>query len=468
MQATAADNAIGLSATEAVAAMRSGELRCEDYARALLDRARQLARLNAFRTLDADRLLEAAAAADRRRAAGERLGRLHGLPIPVKDSVNTRDLPTSNGTRALEDFQPRQDAAILAPLLAEGAIVMGKTNVHELSRGWTGNNGAFGAILNPYDPGRIPGGSSGGSAAAVAARMAPLAIAEDTLGSIRVPASFCGVIGLRPTFGRYPGEGILPLTLDKFDQVGPLARVMADIALFDEVVAGGPPIEPARLQGVRLGVCDFLWSDLDEEVERLGREMLARLQAGGAELVPCEIPEVAKDAYNVARQVIGFENVQSISGFLDAQRAPARFEEVRARLSPNLQDAYRLTFERVDYEAALVGRDAIQARMRAFMAAQRLEALVFPAVLTAAPPLGDNPDIALRGRRVPQRYVMARNTALSSVTAFPSLTLPAGLTREGLPVGIEFLARSGEDRALVALGLAIEHVNPPLPPPRTA
>jgi Asp-tRNA(Asn)/Glu-tRNA(Gln) amidotransferase A subunit family amidase len=168
--------------------------------------------------------LEAARAADKARAAGATLGMLHGLPIPVKDSVNTKDLPTSNGTRALRDFKAKDDAAVLKPLFAQGAILMGKTNLHELSYGWTSNNATFGPVRNPYDPEHVPGGSSGGSAAAVAARIAPLAIAEDTLGSIRVPASMCGLAGLRSTFGRYPDDGIMPLTVNKFDQVGPLAR----------------------------------------------------------------------------------------------------------------------------------------------------------------------------------------------------------------------------------------------------
>ena len=220
-----------LSAVTAVAAMRNGDMSAENYARALLDRAETLQELNAFRTLDRDMVLEAARGADKQRAAGAVLGALHGLPIPVKDSVNTKALPTSNGTRALRDFRPKNDAEILERLFAQGALLMGKTNLHELSFGWTSNNMTFGPVRNPYDPTRIPGGSSGGSAAVVAARIAPLAVGEDTHGSIRVPASMCGVAGLRPTYGRYSGKGILSITTNKFDQPGPLARSVADLAL---------------------------------------------------------------------------------------------------------------------------------------------------------------------------------------------------------------------------------------------
>ena len=454
----------GLTAVEAVAAMRAGELACEDYARALLDRAARLARFNAFRTIDRERVLEAAREADAQRAAGTTPGRLHGLPLPVKDSINTRDLPTSNGTRALVDFRPARDAAVLGPLRAAGAIVMGKTNIHELSRGWTSNNGAFGPVLNPYDPQHIPGGSSGGSAAAVAARMAPLALGEDTLGSIRVPATFCGVIGFRPTYGRYPGEGIMPLTFDRFDQVGPFANAMSDIVLFDDVLTDAAPIAARPLAGLRLGVCDFLWSDLDPEVERIGLDLLRALEHAGAELAREEIPQAAREAYNVARQIIGYENTRSISAFLEKEGAPS-FDAVRAALSPNLQETYRLEFHRPDYDAALAAREDIAARMREYFAAHRVDALAFPPVLTPAPPLGEDGEIELRGRRVPQRWVMARNTAISSCTAFPSLTLPAGLTGGGLPVGVEFLGRHGADRALLSAGLAIERECGGIAPP---
>ena len=171
-----------LSATAAVAAMKDGDITAEAYAMALVDRAERLQHLNAFRVLNRDMVFSAARSADKARASGARLGLLHGLPIPVKDSVDTVAYPTSNGSRVLEHFRPKADAAVLGPLLAQGAYVMGKTNLHELSLGFTSTNPHFGAVRNPYNAAHVPGGSSGGSAAAVAARMAPLAIAEDTGG----------------------------------------------------------------------------------------------------------------------------------------------------------------------------------------------------------------------------------------------------------------------------------------------
>ena len=167
-------------------------------------------------------------------------------------------------------------------LKAAGAIVLGKTNLHELSYGWTSNNRAYGAVHNPYDPARIPGGSSGGTAAAIAARLAPLGVAEDTEGSIRVPAAFCGIVGFRPTTGRYSTEGCVPIS-PLFDQVGPHARTVADLALFDAAVTlDARPLDAVPLRGVRLGIVrDYWFADLDAEVERITDRALARLEGCG-------------------------------------------------------------------------------------------------------------------------------------------------------------------------------------------
>ena len=226
-----------LLAVDVVAKLRNGEVTAERYASALLDRFQQGKPLNAFITLPQEQVLEAARAADRVRVSGAKLGALHGLPIPVKDSVNTKDMPTTGGTPALRNFRPKEDAPLVRALLGAGAIVLGKTNLHELSFGWTSNNLAFGAVHNPYDVQRIPGGSSGGTAVAVATRMAPLGVAEDTEGSIRVPAAMCGIAGFRPTTGRYVTTGAVPIS-PLFDQVGPHARRVGDLALFDSVVTG--------------------------------------------------------------------------------------------------------------------------------------------------------------------------------------------------------------------------------------
>src|SRR6202162_639681 len=283
-----------LSAVEAVAHMSQGALTSERYAQALLARCQSAHTLNAFITLEPAQVIEAARARDRQRGSGAKLGPLFGLPIPVKDSVNTRDYPTTGGTPALRHFRPAEDAPVVAALRAAGAVVLGKTNLHELSYGWTTNNLAFGAVRNPYDQSRIPGGSSGGTAAAIAARLAPLGIAEDTEGSIRVPAALCGIVGFRPTIGRYSTRGCVPIS-PLFDQVGPHARSVADLALFDSVVANDwQRLQAAPLKGLRLGVVrDYWFTDLDPEVERQTELALARLKEAGADIVETQLPGLA-------------------------------------------------------------------------------------------------------------------------------------------------------------------------------
>jgi len=245
---------LNLSAVQAVAAMRRGDITAERYATALLARCEALKALNAFITLDRDKVLEAARKADQRRAAGDNLGALHGLPIPIKDSINTKDLPTTSATAALRNFTPKSDAEVVQTLYQQGALPLGKTNLHEMSFWWTSANSAFGPVHNPYDPKRVPGGSSGGTAVAIATRMAPVGLAEDTNGSIRVPAAFCGIVGFRPTTLRWPQAGVMPLT-PAYDTVGPHSRSVADAILLDSVVTGSsPPAQPANLTGIRIGI----------------------------------------------------------------------------------------------------------------------------------------------------------------------------------------------------------------------
>jgi mandelamide amidase len=473
--AGAAENSlIELSATAAVAAIRRGDITAEEYARVLLDRAQQLASLNAFRSLDRGVVLEAARNADQRRASGAQLGMLHGLPVPVKDSVNTRALPTSNGTRALANFKPKDDAAVLKPLFAQGAILMGKTNLHELSFGWTSNNAVFGPVRNPYDPSRVPGGSSGGSAVAVAARMAPIAIAEDTLGSIRVPATNCGLAGLRPTFGRYPGAGIMPLTDHKFDQVGPLARSVDDLVLFDTVlVPDTSPIVPKPLKDVRFGVSrGFLMSGLDPDVERVSTEALDKLRGVGATLVEAELPEAAQAAPLIARTIILYDAMISIGNFLREEGTGLDFEQMLAQASEAMQAQMKAVVlpparpTRETYEMVLAQRERLKAAIRMYFEEHGLAALAFPPTRLPAPKIGEETEVIIGGQKVPMGAAISRNIALGSCASMASLVLPAGLSSNGLPIGIEFAGLAGTDRDILALGLSIEKALGPSPAPK--
>jgi indoleacetamide hydrolase len=474
LAAAADSNLVELSATAAVAAIRNGDIKAEDYARALLDRAQQLASLNAFRTLDREMVLEAARNADKRRASGAPLRMLHGLPIPVKDSVNTTTLPTSNGTRALANFRPKDDAAVLKPLFAQGAILMGKTNLHELSFGYTSNDGVFGPVRNPYDPTCVPGGSSGGSAAAVAARIAPLAIGEDTLGSIRVPSADCGLAGFRPTFGRYPDAGIMPLTENKFDQVGPLARSVEDLVLFDDVlIPNSQPVAAKSLRDVRIGISrGFLMSGLDPEVERVSKEALEKLRSAGATIVEAELPQPIPTAQQIAGTIIRYEMMASIASFLQEEGTGLTFEQMLERAGQNMQAALKAAAmppgrpTREAYETMLGERERVKTAIRRYFEENGILALAFPATRIPPPKIGVETEVDINGQKVPMNAAVARNIAPGSCASMASLVLPAGFTDGGLPIGMEFAGLSGMDREILALGLSLEKVLGPIPAPK--
>ncbi len=467
---------IELSATQAVAAMRAGEISAEAYAEALLAQCAAGQYLNAFITLEPDRVREAARAADRLRAAGGALGALHGLPIPIKDSVNTRDLPTTAGTSALRNFRPAADATAVARLRAAGASVLGKTNLHELSFGWTSNNLAFGAVRNPYDRSRIPGGSSGGTAAAVAARMAPLGVAEDTQGSIRVPAALCGICGFRPTTGRYPTDGTAPIT-PLFDQIGPHARTVADLGLFDAVMTGDmAAITPVSLQGLRLGVVsDYFFGGLDPEVERVMDKTLARLTEAGVVLVEAGMPRLESLVAQVTGPIQIHDAAAATVEYLRQSGAPVDFEAMIAAVSPDVKtiwdrfvvpDAPFAIPEATYLAARDIHRPVMRRLFADYFAGHGVAAILFPATMIPAPPIGEDETVDISGVKVDFQTAISRNIAPGSTAGLPGLALPAGVTRDSrLPIAIELDGPEGADRNVLRVGLAIEALLGPLPAP---
>jgi mandelamide amidase len=470
------DELVELSATEAVQAVRRGDVKAEDYASALLARCEAGKALNAFITLDPARVLEAAREADRKRASGARGLPLYGLPIPIKDSVNTKDLPTTGGTPALRDFRPKEDAPLVRKLLDAGGIVMGKTNLHELSWGWSSNNLAFGAVRNPYDPTRIPGGSSGGTAAAVAARMAPLGVAEDTEGSIRVPAALCGIYGFRPTTGRYPTTGVIPIT-PHFDQIGPHARAVEDLVLFDRVASGDEsPLEALPLQGARIGVGrKYFFDKLDPEVSRVTEEALGKLRDSGVVLVEAEVSDLGRFDEKITDVVQNHDVIPMLARYLEEFGAGVTIEQLLKMASADVKrelelyalPAGKLAVSEEAYRAALdTERPRLQEELWRYFRENDLRAIVFPATLVPAPPIGQDAEVTVGSEKVSFATAMSRNIAPGSTAGIPGLVVPAGLTRDRLPVGIELDAPEGEDRNLLALGLSLEKVLGRLPAPR--
>ena len=463
-----------LSATDAVAAMRYGDMTAEVYATALLDRCEAGRHLNAFISFEPERVLKAARAADTKRASGAALASLHGLPIPVKDSVNTKDYPTTGGTRALQNFYPAEDSVLVRKLKDAGAIVLGKTNIHELSFGWTSNNQAFGAVRNPYDTSRIPGGSSGGTAAAIAARMAPIGIAEDTQGSIRVPAALCGIYGFRPSQNRYPNQGVIPIT-PLFDQVGPHTRNVADLALFDHVMTGEPLVDnPTSLQGVRLGVPKgYFYSSLDTEVERVTNEALKKLVDAGAILVEADIADLGKLISLTTDPVQSYHTKPMLTKYLEEFDTGVTFDELIEQISPDIKEAFDLYVlggaATPTEEEFIAARDvhlpALRKTLEDYYRDNNLAAMVFPATQIVAPPIGHDSETTLNGKTVPFVPPISRNISPGSTGGLPGLIVPADLNDEGLPVCLELDGPAGSDRDMLGIGLAIESVVGHLPPP---
>ncbi|CEJ14731.1 Mandelamide hydrolase [bacterium YEK0313] len=296
-----------LGAAEFLGLFRRGAISAEGHVNDLLGRISENQELNVFTWFAPSQVLEAARAADARRARGEPLGRLAGLPLIVKDNINTVGFPTSAGTRALKAFHPSVNAPVWQRLADEGALLLGKANMHELAAGSTSSNPVFGVVRNPHARAHIPGGSSGGTAAAIAAGLAPAGLGTDTVGSVRAPSCFCGIAGLRPTTAEtraYSPEGVVPLTR-LFDTIGPMAASVADLVPLHEVITGAtvPSLAPA---GLRIGLSmEPFWTDLDPQVERVVRAARDQLAAAGMRFVPLDLGDLVARATALHGKILG-------------------------------------------------------------------------------------------------------------------------------------------------------------------
>ncbi len=461
------------SATDLVAGFKTGDLSVEACVEDLLARAQGHASLNAFIGLDRGHVLEAARAADAKRASGADLKALHGLPIVLKDNIDTVDYPTTGGTPALKNHQPRQNAPIVQALIDAGAIIFGKANLHELAFGVTSNNAAYGPARNPYDPTRIAGGSSGGTAAAVAARLAPAGLGTDTGGSVRIPSSLCGTVGLRPTLGLYSQVGIIPISNTR-DTAGPIARSVRDVALVNGAITGAPgEVGPAELEGLRLGVPrEHFFENVDARTLEVVEAALERLRGYGVELVEADIHDVGPVHWAVDQSVVMYEAIPELSrylkehgGELDAAGVVAQVASPDAKAILDDLIAGGGTPE-ADYREALeVHRPKLQAMYRDYFARTGVAAVVFPTTPLPAAKIGEDEMVLLNGEPVPTFNTFFRNTSPISIAGIPGLTLPAGLTEDGLPVGWEFDGPEGSDLDLLAIGAAIEEREPEFPAP---
>jgi aspartyl-tRNA(Asn)/glutamyl-tRNA(Gln) amidotransferase subunit A len=453
-------------AHEIRAQVARGELSPLEVAEAYLRRVRELdPGLKAFLTLN-ERLLEEA-----RRV--ERGLPLAGLLLAVKDNIATKGLRTTAGSRLLENFVPPYDATAVARLKAQGALVLGKTNLDEFGMGSSTEHSAFFPSKNPFDPSRVPGGSSGGSAAAVAADLAPLALGSDTGGSVRQPASFCGVYGLKPTYGRVSRFGLVAYA-SSLEGIGPMARSVRDLALLMDAMAGLDPMDatsldlPARFQEaleeplppLRLGVVREGLSGNSPGVERALEEALGVFQGLGLRVKEVSWPSLplALAAYYILAPAEASSNLARYDGTLFGTRAEGEevwqvVEATRARFGLEVKRRVLVgTFVLSSgyYEAYYGRAQAFRARLKAEARAlfQEVDLLLLPTTPHPAFPLGGRPDPLAMYRE--DLYTVGAN-----LTGLPALSIPAGF--EGhLPVGLQLLAPWGKDELLLRAALAHE------------
>lgn len=417
--------------------------------------------LNSFLTLCAEAAREQARRLTEELAAGNWRGPLHGVPLALKDLYDTAGVRTTGGSRILRDRIPERDATVVRCLRQAGMVLLGKLNMHEFAYGATGENEHYGASRNPHDPARLTGGSSGGSGAAVAAGLCFGSLGSDTGGSIRCPAALCGIVGLKPTYGRVSRRGVLPLAWS-LDHVGPLTRTVTDAALMLETIAGHDPADSttARIpvpsysqvieggvRGLRLGVPrEFFWEALHPEVEAAVRGTIEALEREGAEVREVRLPFL--DYAQAAQAVILRAEATAYHREWLRTRSPDYDPRVRSRLVEGL------FLSAGDYLDAQRVRRAVRRELLEVL--REVDVLLTPTVSIPAPGIGAT-EVEAGGIVAPPQYYMVRNTYLFNLTGLPALSVPCGLA-EGLPVGLQIAGRPWEEALVMRIGRTVEQL----------
>ena len=452
---------------EAAAALRRREVSSAELTAAALQRIERLnPSTNAMQTVMAEAARECAKKADEELARGEGRGPLHGIPVAVKDLFRTKGVRTTGGSNLFADHVPDYDATVVEWLRTGGAVLVSKTGMHELAYGITSSNPHFGAVRNPWDRGRIPGGSSGGSGAAVAAGMVPMAMGSDTGGSIRIPACFCGVVGLKPTYGRVSRYGAMPLAFS-LDHMGPLTRTVRDAGAVLNVIAGYDPrdqtssrrpvenyvpdIAPS-IRGLRIGMPEnFYFERLDPDVDAAVRAAFRAAESLGARIVALTVPDIA--AINtVARLIL--------------------LAEASAQLEPHLEQRDRFgadVLALLDQGRLLPATDYINAQrlrhemQREFAALwSRVDCLFTPTTPITAPLIGET-TVAAGGESEDVRLAATRLVRAINPLGLPAVSIPYGADRRGLPVGLQIVGRPFAEALILRVAQALVPGEVPVP-----
>jgi Asp-tRNA(Asn)/Glu-tRNA(Gln) amidotransferase A subunit family amidase len=471
------------------AAYKSGALTSVKLVQAYRERIRACdqagPKLNVVIFLNPRALEEAAALDEHFRRTGKFVGPLHGIPVLLKDNINTNDMPTTGGSLSLAGYIPGTDAAVTQKLRSAGAIILAKVNLHEFAIWGETVSSIQGQTLNPYDLTRTPGGSSGGSGAGVAANFAIAGIGTDTVNSIRSPASANSIVGIRPTLGLVSRAGIIPYSFTQ-DAAGPLAHTVTDAAKMLNVLVGYDPNDPATawsvgnteedytkflkangVQGKRIGVLRSFFgvAPINDEVNIIASQAVEDLKRSGATVVELNTPDLDSGKITSDISVHLYEFKPAMNAYLAAGNTPVKsLEEIIScgKFHPNIGDNLRKAqgLEMDDsYRLRLQERSELQQRVIKIMADERLDAIMFPHQKRLVVPIGETQ--------------VERNGALGSVTGFPSIVVPAGFSSPtptatlGVPVGIEFLGRPWSEKLLIEIGYGYEQATKHRRPPPT-
>ena len=443
--------------------LRSKEISPVELTEAYLDRIDAVdERINSYITVTAQVAREMARKAEAEIAAGRWRGPFHGVPIGLKDLCYTKGILTTGGSKILADFVPNHDSTVWTRLREAGAVLLGKLNLHEFAYGATTNNPHWGACRNPYDLERIPGGSSGGSGAAIAARTAAATIGTDTGGSIRIPAACCGCVGLKQTWSRVSRYGVMPLS-DSLDHAGPITRSVRDAALMLNVIAGHDPNDATSsrepvpdyasrlggdLKGVRVGVIRELDTGISEPVANAFKAALKQLESLGAKVDEVSIPSFVEGA-QVTMVVLMAEALEFHEQWM-RERPQDYGADVRSLIETSM------TITAVNYVRAQRERNLMLAE--AMAALENHSVLAAPSQATAAPKIGDSSyDIIEK---------MVRFTGPFNATGQPVVSIPTGVSREGLPLSMQIIGKPFDEATILQAADAYERARGPLPLPK--
>ena len=441
--------------------IRNKEISPVELTKACLERIKGInPKTNGFLTILEKEALESAIIAEDEIMKGKYLGALHGIPFAAKDLFCTAGVKTTCGSKILSDFVPDYNATVITRLLNAGAIIIGKTNMHEFAFGLTNHNEHYGHARNPWDNARITGGSSGGSAAAVASSCVPLALGTDTGGSIRIPAALCGAVGLKPTYGRVSKYGVFPLSWS-LDHVGPLTKTVADAAIALTTMARYDVNDPSSIdettpdyhspltgdiKGIKIGVPDTLYFEkIDSEVKAAVEKTFEAFKGIGAEVRPVHIPELDKAAASTLL-ILSSEAASSLEKY-HRTRPEDIGNDVRSRLDTG---ALHLATHYIDAQRF---RRTIQKHFAKVF--NEIDVLLTPGVSITAPKI-EAGTVQLDGENIPVGIALTRCTRIYNLIGIPSISFPCGLSKNGLPIGIQIAGKPFDEVTVLRVAHAYQ------------